>query len=279
MNDTPKDENKHNKDSNKDSKKKKHPFAFFTTSIISGLLILLPIVIIMEIFIWISDFIIDIIRPLIDVLENFVPYSNKVDTSGSRAEIWSAILAILVIILGCFLIGTFVKTRVGRKLHSIIDKLLKKIPGYNLIKEALEQFFGENRTNPFTRVVLVDVLGNNNLMTGFITDTNDVVKGSEKVHDRVTVYVPTAPNPTSGNVFHIEPHKIHYVNVTVEDAMRTIISCGAGTSKIMRAYKNMQEGKEISSDIQLDIEKEVSPQSIEGNTESNNTSDNDNINY
>ena len=62
----------------------------------------------------------------------------------------------------------------------------------------------------------------------FITDTHG--DGS------YTLFVPTGPNPTSGLIFHLEGRFVHPVNVPVQDAMRSIISCGAGSARLFAEY-------------------------------------------
>jgi uncharacterized membrane protein len=77
-------------------------------------------------------------------------------------------------------------------------------------------------------VALVQLFGNETLASAFITDRHP--DGS------CTVFVPTGPNPTSGNIFHLKAEYVHPVNVRIEDAMRSIISCGAGSQKLINAY-------------------------------------------
>ena len=48
--------------------------------------------------------------------------------------------------------------------------------------------------------------------------------------------MPTGPNPTSGLIFHLRGEYVHPVDIPVQDAMRSIISCGAGTSRLMQRY-------------------------------------------
>jgi len=67
-------------------------------------------------------------------------------------------------------------------------------------------------------------------MTAFITDTHE--DGS------YTLFVPTGPNPTSGLIFHLAGKYVHPVDVPVQDAMRSIISCGAGSSKLIDELKD-----------------------------------------
>ena len=109
---------------------------------------------------------------------------------------------------------------------------VRKVPDL-LVKETVVQFLGtENR--PFSSVALVEVFGNETLMTAFVTDRHK--DGS------YTVFVPTGPNPMSGNIYHLEREFVHPVEVPVEVAMRSIISCGAGSARIIEAYD-----KEVSS--------------------------------
>jgi len=130
----------------------------------------------------------------------------------------------------CFLVGIVVKTKLGTWFfHFIEEKILKVAPGYTLIKETILQFLG-NKKPPFSSVALVQMYGNDTLFTAFITDSHD--DGS------YTVFVPTGPNPTSGYICHLKGKYVHEINVKVDVAMRSVIGCGSGSSKLIEAYKN-----------------------------------------
>jgi uncharacterized membrane protein len=62
-------------------------------------------------------------------------------------------------------------------------------------------------------------------MTGFITD--------EIQDNYYTVFVPTGPNPTNGFIFHVPPERIEFLDVKTEEAMRSIIAVGSGSSKFI----------------------------------------------
>jgi len=79
-------------------------------------------------------------------------------------------------------------------------------------------------------VALVQIYGNDTLASAFVTDTHE--DGS------YTVFVPTGPNPTSGNIYHLPAHHVHPVDVSVEDAMRSIISCGAGSTLLVKQLQD-----------------------------------------
>jgi len=104
---------------------------------------------------------------------------------------------------------------------------LLKLPGYKLAKETVQQFFGKNRSF-FKEVVLVDIFNSGALMTGFITDDQGEI---------ITVFVPTGPNPTSGNIYHLQKDKVIKTGASVDNGMKTIISCGAGSEEIFAARK------------------------------------------
>jgi uncharacterized membrane protein len=51
-----------------------------------------------------------------------------------------------------------------------------------------------------------------------------------------TVYVPTAPVPTSGFVYHVPASCVDILpNVTVEAAMKSIVACGSGSANLLLA--------------------------------------------
>lgn len=192
---------------------------FLTTSIIGGFVVLLPITIITYVFVWLFNLIIFFIKPL----------SDLVKWSADTEEFAASFISILIIIIICFVIGTIVKTSIGKRLHILIDTILYKIPGYNIIKETIEQFLNKDKAKPFSKVALVRVFDNDTLMTAFVTDSNN--NG-----DMITVFVPTAPNPTNGFIYHVNSKHVYYLDISVEDAMRSVIGCGVGSCKLMESY-------------------------------------------
>ena len=65
-----------------------------------------------------------------------------------------------------------------------------------------------------------------------------------------TVFVPTGPNPTSGNMFHLpEDHVELFPEASVESMMRTIIACGAGSEAMFAG--NEEEVEELTQNESL----------------------------
>ncbi|MDA3817791.1 MAG: DUF502 domain-containing protein, partial [Prolixibacteraceae bacterium] len=92
----------------------------------------------------------------------------------------------------------------------------------------------------FSEVVLIDIFNSGVLMTGFITDY-------QENNDYLTVFVPTGPNPTSGNIYHLPKEKVKRTDISVDYAIKTIISCGAGSENIFALIKTTDK-KETESE-------------------------------
>jgi uncharacterized membrane protein len=195
---------------------------FVKSTVIGGLLVILPTAIMLFVLNWIFTVISNAINPLTTLLLKKVPM---------QAFVANCIVIALIIAL-CFAVGVFVRTRLGIWIYAKIEsQILRKAPGYSLVKETLSQFLG-NKKQPFSAVALCNVYGNDTLVSAFITDEHD--NGS------FTVFVPTGPNPTSGNIFHLPGHCVFPVAVPIEDAMRSIISCGAGSDKLITALNSKE---------------------------------------
>ena len=193
---------------------------FIKNTLVGGLIVILPVAIFLFILTWIFGFIQKIISPLTIIV------MEKSPVQGLVADI----LVIAVLIFICFIVGVIVRTKAGKWAHSILEsRVFLKAPGYMLIKETIFQFLGKSKT-PFSSVALVQLFDNDVLATGFITDEHE--DGS------FTVFIPTGPNPTSGLIYHLPQRLVHPVKVSIEEAMRSIISCGAGSSTIISKKKS-----------------------------------------
>jgi len=192
---------------------------FFRTTVLGGVIVILPITILIFAFRWLFGIVGNGIKPLTDLAVAYIPLPSRYD------QPIATLLVLIVIFSLCFLVGLFIRTRLGLYLYSGLESsLLSKTPGYKMIKETVNQFFGK-KVSPFSSVALIQIFQNETLVTGFVTDKH--------AGDMVSVFVPTGPNPTSGFIYHLPKKYVHPVDVPVEDAMRSVISCGAGSSMLI----------------------------------------------
>ncbi len=192
---------------------------FVKSTVVGGLLVILPLAISFFTLTWVFGLVQEAISPLKTIVMQKSPLQGVV----------ADILAVALLIVVCFSVGVLVRIRLGKWLYSVLESnVFLKVPGYSLIKETVYQFLGKKKS-PFSSVALVQIFDNETLLSAFITD--------EHADGTCTVFVPTGPNPTSGNIYHLPKDRVHPVDVSIEDAMRSIISCGAGSS-ILIAKKN-----------------------------------------
>jgi len=195
---------------------------FFKKSILGGLIILLPVAILAMGFRWLYRLVTDIIQPFTNLVVNFIGFPEIVGD-----------LFVLVAMAGlCFVMGYLVTTKGGAYLHARFDdRLARFAPGYRMIKDIIGQFVGDKSKSPFANgeVALVNIFGEQTAtqVTAIVT--------SRHSDGRFTVFVPTGPNPTSGNMFHVNESQVKLQpEIKVEDMMRTIIACGAGSGDLFR---------------------------------------------
>ena len=192
---------------------------FLKTSLLGGVVVILPVAILVSVTVWVFNLITGWISPLTRLLTKDLQINEFIAESFSIA----------LILTTCFFVGLLVRTRLGDLLYQLVEtRILKLAPGYSMIKDTVLQLFGNRKDSPFSSVALAQIFCNSTLVTCFITDTHD--DGS------YTVFVPTGPNPTSGLIYHLEGRYVHPVGVPVQDAMRSVISCGAGSGKLLHGY-------------------------------------------
>ena len=188
---------------------------FLRTTLIGGVVALAPLTLIILLFRWVINLIGRNLTPVVDKL-----LQDPDPNPFYKFTLY--VLSFTAILVFFFVIGLIVRTRLWAFLNKAEDRYLLKIPGYKMVKETVQQFFGKNRSF-FKEVVLVDIFKSGVLMTGFITDDQGEI---------ITVFVPTGPNPTSGNIYHLPKDRVLKTKASVDNGMKSIISCGAGSGEV-----------------------------------------------
>ena len=197
--------------------------SFLKTSLLGGVVVILPIAILVSVMLWLFN----LVSGLIEPLTRFLIKDSQLN------EYAAEIIVIVLILTACFFVGVLVRTRLGGFLYRVIEsRILKLAPGYSMVKETVTQVFGSKSDSPFSSVALAQIFCNDTQVTCFITDKHE--------NGMYTLFVPTGPNPTSGLIYHLDEKYVHPVDIPVQDAMRSIISCGAGTAKLLSEYGSGQ---------------------------------------
>lgn len=195
--------------------------SFIGLTVLGGLTVILPVTILVVLAGWLFNVITDLIAPLSGLL------STHFYVAGRLADA----LVLLILLAVFFCIGLLIKTSIGRWLHHWMDEALAKFaPGYRIIRDIVVQFVGGGEEHSLLNgeVALVKLYGkiSDIQVTGIVTSHYE---------GGYTVFVPTAPVPTSGMVYHVPAEFVTLLpGMGVEQALRTVIACGAGSQSLLQ---------------------------------------------
>ena len=138
----------------------------------------------------------------------------------------------LLSLFGVFLlIGLVAEYTPGEYVSTRVHGAMETIPGISTVYESIRQasrLLVEDDTDQFQDVKLVEFPHEGAYMLGFLTaETPTAIEASADEPEMVTIMVPLAPNPaTNGYVMHMPVEKVHEVDLTVEEAFRSIATLG-----------------------------------------------------
>jgi len=176
---------------------------------LTGLLVVIPLMATLLILKWLFEWVDDILQPVIRGV-----FGRPLYGVGFLSTV------VLVYIAG------FATTHFGgRRLVVFGESLLARVPivrqVYNGIKQIVESFALPRGTG-FMEVVLVEFPRKGMYMLGFVTNEELDSAGRRMAN----VFVPTAPNPTSGFLQILPAEDLIRTTIPVDDALKMVVSVG-----------------------------------------------------
>ncbi len=143
---------------------------------------------------------------------------------------WVVIPAFLLgFILFLYLLGKLITARIGNFLYSYLERFLLRLPlvrnVYGAAKQVSDFFFGQ-RAVEFKRVVAVEYPRKGIWSIGFVTGEGFLDVQAAANEPVLSVLVPTSPAPMTGFTVQVRRSEVVDLNITVEQALEYIISCG-----------------------------------------------------
>ncbi|MCO8242515.1 MULTISPECIES: DUF502 domain-containing protein [unclassified Haladaptatus] len=183
----------------------------------SGLIVLAPLLVSAYIIAWLFMKIAGL--PFLVGLSSFAYFGGAITIPGVLVRV-GIVLAVFTALV--FSIGYLMRTTLGSVMENTIDGIMNRVPGlrivYNASKMAAETALSD--TNQLQKPVKIETW-NGLRMTAFKT-------GKQAEDGRELLFLPTAPNITTGFVIEVEPSEITETDETVEDALTRILSAGFG---------------------------------------------------
>ncbi len=192
---------------------------------IAGLVVLVPLFATLYIVWFLFDFIDSILRPFVT---RFFGYS----VVG---------LSFLIMLLLVLLVGAIVSHTIGRKWIEFFERTLCKIPLVRVVHSSIKQASSAllMQKKEFKRVVLVEYPRKGAYVIGFVAgDSAEEIQEKTAEHT-LSIFIPTAPNPTSGFLAMIPEKDVVQLDMSIEDGFKTIITGGlvTPTSKIEKSMQ------------------------------------------
>jgi len=190
---------------------------FVKTTVIGGVLFLLPVAV------------------LLIVLGHAMRLASKVavpisknlhlDNFGSVAGVSAAtVIAVLVLLVLSFVVGLVARTEFGaRASRRFENSIFGGLPQYQMVKsmaEGLAQVESAKGATP-TLVSIED-----GWQIGYLLETLE--------NGWVTVFLPQAPTPMSGNVMYVPAERVRPINLTLMQAMSLVKRIGVGSAEALR---------------------------------------------
>lgn len=141
-------------------------------------------------------------------------------------------LGLLMVGGALIVIGALTAGYLGRLITRVLDGVLARMPVLRSIYRAVKQVFETvlaNKSNAFRQAVLVEYPRRGIWTIGFLTG---VTKGEVQTvtgEEVINIFVPTTPNPTSGFLLFVPRADVIELAMSVEDALKMIVSGGIVT--------------------------------------------------
>ena len=191
--------------------------------LIAGLLVVIPLATTIWLSSIVSKFVLTLVTSIPKQLNPFITLNPLLQ------DLINLSLGLTVPLLAILLIGLMARNFVGRWLLEFGEGTLSKIPVagtvYKTLKQLLETFLRDN-SKRFRRVVLVEYPREGLFSVGFVTGVVGPSLQPELDQTLLSVFIPTAPNPTTGWYTLVPETSVKDLEISVEDAFRTIISAG-----------------------------------------------------
>ncbi len=188
---------------------------------LTGLIVVGPVAITIYVAWWFINLVDGWVKPLIPqsyLPETYLPYSIP----G---------VGLIVGILALMLIGALTANLFGRTIVSYGEMMLDRMPVvrgvYRLLKQIFTTVFSKTGTS-FKRVGLIEFPRRGLYAVVFISGEppTDVREKMGLGEELVTVFMPNAPNPTTGFVMFMPAKDIILLDMAVEDGAKLVISLG-----------------------------------------------------
>lgn len=211
----------------------------FRSYFLRGLAVLLPSILTIWIFLWgyhfiqenISVYINRGIVQLVMYLQDGQNYLTKEDMVKFWVDGWGSIAGFLIALVMVCIVGVVLTSVVGKALWRMVEKFIMNTPFLRQVYPYVKQITDfllkpEEQEKLFSRVVLVEYPRKGIWSIGMVTGA-----GIKKIIDKtgrefLSVFIANSPSPLTGFAILVPKDEVIDAGMTIEDAIRFIVSGG-----------------------------------------------------
>jgi len=186
--------------------------------LLAGLVVWLPILIT-----------IGVLRFIVDLLDNtlaLIPKNYQPEHLLGINIPGFGVLLSLILLVGT---GMFATNFFGQRLVSWGESILSRIPLvrsiYNAVKQVINTVLSSNG-DAFRKVLLIEYPRKGLWSLAFQTGTATQEINTHTNEEMISLFIPTTPNPTSGFLMMIPKKEAIELDMSIEEALKFIISLG-----------------------------------------------------
>ena len=201
----------------------------------TGIIILLPLTLTILIISFVVNF---LTKPFMGIVSHFLIKTDVVNrgfcilSPEQTLRYGSQLIILVCLFLVILSIGMIARWYLFRSAIHLGEKILHRLPLINKVykttKDIITHLFGDKKDS-FKQVVLVPFPAKGIYVMGLLSQPAPSLCNRSANAKMASVFIPTAPNPTTGFTIMYKLEDIQCIDMRIEDAIRYIVSCGVVT--------------------------------------------------
>lgn len=221
--------------------------------VLTGIVVIIPVVVTVYVLQKAFDIIAGLLNPVIQLLAwagvidwakriGFVDFLVRVGLYADVVDFLTELVALVFLVVTIVGVGLLARHRYGERLIDFFDFLIGSVPAVGTIYRSFRRMGDvmlESGVENFREVKLVEFPRDGVYVLGFVTNRAPLpVQQTTEIDGMTTLFLPLAPNPVMGGFLtYIPDDRIHAVDLTVEQAVRTILTSGIATDERDGEYR------------------------------------------
>ena len=203
--------------------------------LLTGLILLLPLALTIAIIAFVVNF---LTKPFMGIVSHFLRQTYWgsegffIFSPEQTLRFSSQLIILICLFLVILSLGMVARWYLVHWVIQISERILHRLPFINKVykttKDIITNLFGQGK-NTFKQVVMVPFPKKGIYTLGLLSQKAPKECSEKAGQLMYSVFVPTAPNPTTGFTIMFQESEIHFLEMRPEDAIKYIVSCGMVT--------------------------------------------------